>query len=57
LLRDTDASVAEVAATIDYRSEAAFRRAFKRQVGVPPSRLRSDERVRMGLHHDRDLKP
>jgi AraC-like DNA-binding protein len=57
LLRDTDASVAEVAATIGYRSEAAFSRAFKRQSGVPPSRLRSDKRVQMGLHHDRDLKP
>jgi AraC-like DNA-binding protein/mannose-6-phosphate isomerase-like protein (cupin superfamily) len=41
LLRDTDASVAEVAATIGYRSEAAFSRAFKRQSGVPPSQFRS----------------
>jgi AraC-like DNA-binding protein len=40
LLRDTDASVAEVAATIGYRSEAAFSRAFKRHAGVPPSQLR-----------------
>jgi AraC-like DNA-binding protein/mannose-6-phosphate isomerase-like protein (cupin superfamily) len=40
LLRDTDASVAEVAATIGYRSEAAFSRAFKRHAGVPPSQFR-----------------
>jgi AraC-like DNA-binding protein len=40
LLRDTDASVAEVAATVGYRSEAAFSRAFKRHAGVPPSQFR-----------------
>lgn len=41
LLRSTNDSMAKVAAQIGYDSEAAFNRAFKRQVGVPPATWRS----------------
>jgi AraC-like DNA-binding protein len=41
MLHGRDASVAEVAASVGYASEAAFSRAFKRTTGVPPSRIRS----------------
>jgi AraC-like DNA-binding protein len=41
MLHDRETSVAEVAASVGYRSEAAFSRAFKRMTGVPPSRIRS----------------
>jgi AraC-like DNA-binding protein len=40
-LRD-GASVAEVAAELGYRSEAAFSRAFKRVMGMPPGAARRD---------------
>jgi AraC-like DNA-binding protein len=39
-LREDDASVAELAAALGYRSEAAFARAFKRVVGLPPGAVR-----------------
>ena len=39
-LRDDGATVAEVAGRLGYRSEAAFARAFKRVVGVPPGAVR-----------------
>jgi len=39
-LRTTDASILEIASSLGYGSEAAFSRAFKRVVGVPPSQLR-----------------
>lgn len=39
-LRDTGASIHEVAARYGYGSEAAFNRAFKRVVGVPPGAWR-----------------
>jgi AraC-like DNA-binding protein len=42
-LQNERASVAEVAARLGYESEAAFSRAFKRFVGVPPSALRRSE--------------
>ena len=42
LLRDTDLGVAEIADRVGYASEAAFSRAFKREVGVPPSDCRPD---------------
>lgn len=35
-LQDTDDSVAKIAFQVGYESEAAFNRAFKRHVGVPP---------------------
>ena len=40
-LRDEGATVAELADRLGYRSEAAFSRAFKRVVGVPPGALRA----------------
>jgi AraC-like DNA-binding protein len=40
LLRSNALTVSEVAARLGYESEAAFSRAFKRVVGVPPSVLR-----------------
>lgn len=39
-LRDGTTPVQELAARLGYRSEAAFSRAFKRHVGVPPGELR-----------------
>ncbi len=39
-LRETRATVAEVAERLGYRSEAAFCRAFKRVVAVPPGTIR-----------------
>jgi AraC-like DNA-binding protein len=40
LLSRGSANIAEVAAEIGYGSEAAFSRAFKKLVGVPPSAWR-----------------
>jgi AraC-like DNA-binding protein len=39
-LREDGAGVAELAGALGYRSEAAFARAFKRVVGVPPGAVR-----------------
>jgi AraC-like DNA-binding protein len=39
-LREGNASVAELASRLGYRSEAAFARAFKRITGVPPGAVR-----------------
>ncbi|GAA5037220.1 AraC-like DNA-binding protein [Thermocatellispora tengchongensis] len=39
-LRESDASVAEVAARVGYGSEFAFSAAFKREYGLPPGRYR-----------------
>src|SRR5262245_52337941 len=39
-LKDDDASLAQVAGRLGYRSEAAFGRAFKRFVGMPPGAAR-----------------
>jgi len=36
-LRDGDANIATIAADVGYESEAAFSRAFKRVIGVPPA--------------------
>ena len=43
-LERTSRSVAEIAADVGYESEAAFNRAFKRELGQPPGRYRSDHR-------------
>ncbi len=43
-LRDTDAKVVDVALGVGYESEAAFSRAFKREVGVSPSDWRRGRR-------------
>ena len=40
VLREEDATVADVADRLGYASEAAFSRAFKRVAGVPPSAAR-----------------
>ncbi len=44
LLADPRTSVAAVAADLGYRTEAAFRRAFKRVTGVGPGMVRRQER-------------
>jgi AraC-like DNA-binding protein len=44
ILRDTGATVADVAGSVGYESEAAFSRAFKRVVGVAPSAWRAGAR-------------
>ncbi|HSW83181.1 MAG TPA: AraC family transcriptional regulator [Usitatibacter sp.] len=43
LLLDTNATVASVAQDVGYDSEAAFARAFKRAVGMPPSAWRRSQ--------------
>lgn len=45
LLRETDRNVATIALDVGYESEAAFSRAFKRQVGVPPAAWRRTVKV------------
>jgi AraC-like DNA-binding protein len=40
ILQSTENSVAEVAATVGYGSEAAFNRAFKRELNCPPAQFR-----------------
>ena len=39
-LREEQVTVAELASRLGYRSEAAFSRAFKRVIGVPPGGVR-----------------
>ncbi len=46
LLRDTSHTVASVALDVGYDSEAAFTRAFKRSVGLPPATWRRHRVVR-----------
>jgi AraC-like DNA-binding protein len=48
LLRDTGAKLVEVALAVGYESEAAFSRAFKRDVGVSPGAWRQGKRVAGG---------
>ena len=45
-LEEEHATVGELAARLGYRSEAAFSRAFKRIVGVPPGSVRRDGALR-----------
>ena len=40
LLRETQQSVASIALDVGYESEAAFSRAFRRLVGLPPGTWR-----------------
>jgi AraC-like DNA-binding protein len=49
LLRTTDATVASVALDVGYDSEAAFARAFKRLVGMPPAAWRRVHATRAPL--------
>ena len=37
LLRDSNATVLAIAQEVGYESEASFSRAFKRQLGLPPT--------------------
>lgn len=39
-LRDQGATVAQLAGRLGYRSEAAFARAFKRVIGLPPGAVK-----------------
>jgi AraC-like DNA-binding protein len=39
-LRNDGATVGELASRLGYRSEAAFARAFKRVIGVPPGAVK-----------------
>jgi AraC-like DNA-binding protein len=39
-LKDQGATVAELAQQLGYRSEAAFARAFKRVLGMPPGAVK-----------------
>ncbi|HET7226573.1 MAG TPA: AraC family transcriptional regulator [Candidatus Eisenbacteria bacterium] len=45
-LRDTDAKVIEIALEVGYENEAAFSRAFKREVGESPAAWRRARRAR-----------
>lgn len=45
LLRQSRAPVASIALDVGYESEAAFTRAFKRQVGTPPGRWRRIQKL------------
>ena len=56
LLRNTNATVATVALDVGYDSEAAFARAFKRLVGVPPATWRRDKRQQDEPASNRDRK-
>jgi AraC-like DNA-binding protein len=44
-LRDSDAKIVDVALDVGYESEAAFCRAFKREVGVAPGAWRRERRA------------
>jgi AraC-like DNA-binding protein len=43
-LRDTNAKLVEISLDVGYESEAAFSRAFKREVGVSPGAWRREKR-------------
>lgn len=45
LLRESALTIAQVAQQIGYDSEASFNKAFKRQIGLPPGRFRSEQRI------------
>jgi AraC-like DNA-binding protein len=42
-LREEGATVAQLASRLGYRSEAAFARAFKRVIGLPPGAMRREQ--------------
>lgn len=44
MLKSTNSSVAQIAAQVGYESEASFNRAFKRELGLPPARFRSQSK-------------
>jgi AraC-like DNA-binding protein len=49
LLRSSDASLAEIATHVGYRSEFAFGRAFKQQHGLPPGTFRRQPTLAHGV--------
>ncbi len=44
MLQTTNHSVAHIAGEVGYESEASFNRAFKRELGLPPARFRSQSK-------------
>jgi len=56
-LRDTDAKVLDIALDVGYESEAAFSRAFKRLVGVPPGEWRRAHLAPPGGRPDPEPRP
>jgi AraC-like DNA-binding protein len=48
-MESSDASLAQVAADVGYESEAAFQRAFKKVIGVPPGAWRRGRNGGSGL--------
>jgi len=48
ILQSTEESVAQVAATVGYGSEAAFNRAFKREFNCPPAQFRRQHKAPPG---------
>ena len=57
ILQSTDDSVAEVAATVGYETEAGFNRAFKREFATPPAQFRRQRRGRANLIRPRLSSP
>jgi AraC-like DNA-binding protein len=56
ILQSTEDSVAEVAATVGYGSEASFNRAFKREFDCPPAQFRR-KRKAVPAEHSRKGRP
>ena len=46
ILQSAEDSVAEIAESVGYGSEAAFNRAFKREFGCPPAQFRRQYKAR-----------
>jgi transcriptional regulator GlxA family with amidase domain len=44
-LKKSDRSIMQIAASVGYRSESAFNKAFTRELGAPPARYRRQHRV------------
>ena len=56
LLTGSNTNIAGIAANIGYESEAAFSRAFKKMIGVPPSAwrlgVRAEGKAALGADND-----
>jgi AraC-like DNA-binding protein len=50
ILQSTEESIAQVAATVGYGSEAAFNRAFKREFACPPAQFRRQRTASRAQH-------
>lgn len=48
LLKSTDRSIAEIAVNVGYQSEPAFRKAFRKALGVTPGQVRRSKKVSAG---------